>query len=86
MFVPLVVVPGPRRPLAGGAPEARLTRAARQGRTSVPIHVVVTDHDSHRLWWYPEIEAYYVASDVVKARLVYRYQVPPDRIAVIGEN
>ena len=65
------------------APEL-LSREIRLGRTSVPLHVVITDHDAHRVWWYPEAERYYVASDLVRARLAYRFGFPPDRIAVTG--
>jgi processive 1,2-diacylglycerol beta-glucosyltransferase len=65
------------------APEL-LTRAIRRGRTAVPLHVVVTDHDAHRVWWYPEVSAWYVASDVVKARFVYRFGARADRVTVTG--
>jgi processive 1,2-diacylglycerol beta-glucosyltransferase len=65
------------------APEV-LAREARRGRSTVPVHVVVTDHDVHRSWWWPEVETYYVASDLVKARLAYCYGVPGDRIHVTG--
>lgn len=65
------------------APEL-LAREARIGRSRIPLHVVVTDHDVHRCWWYPEVERYYVASDVLKARLAYRFGVPLDRVSVTG--
>jgi len=65
------------------APEL-LARATRRGKTAVPFEVVVTDHDAHRAWWYPEASAYSVASDVVKARLVHRYGARPDRVHVTG--
>jgi len=65
------------------APEL-LAREARAGRLAAPVHVVVTDHDCHRCWWQPEVEAYYVSSDLVKARLCYRYGVPPERVHVTG--
>lgn len=58
--------------------------AHRTGRLRVPIHVVITDHDVHRIWWQPEVERFYVASDLVKARLSYRFGVPTDRIDVTG--
>lgn len=58
--------------------------AQRTGRGSVPLHVVITDHDCHRVWWQPEVEAFYVSSDLVKARLSYRFGVPPGRIHVTG--
>jgi len=66
------------------APEL-FAAAARKGGTRVPpIHVVITDHDVHRIWWYPEVEQYYVPSEVVKARLSYRFGTPPARIHVTG--
>ena len=65
------------------APEL-LGHAVRRKRTSVPIHVVITDHDCHRIWWQPEVEAFYVSSDLVKARLAYRFGVPPTRVHVTG--
>src|SRR5207237_335528 len=65
------------------APEV-LAHEARRGRLAAPVHVVVTDHDCHRLWWHPEVEAYHVASDLVKARLCYRFGVPPERVHVTG--
>lgn len=58
--------------------------AVRRGRASVPIHVVVTDHDCHRIWWQPEVEAFYVPTDLVRARLAYRHGVPLARIHVTG--
>ena len=65
------------------APEL-LAPAIRRGAMTPPLHVVVTDHDCHRVWWHPEIEAYYVSSDLVKARISYRFGVPPERIHVTG--
>ncbi|MFO0932257.1 MAG: glycosyltransferase [Planctomycetota bacterium] len=58
--------------------------AHRKGWTKVPLHTVITDHDAHRIWWQPEVEQYYVASDLVRARLAYRFAVPFDRIHVTG--
>jgi len=58
--------------------------AQRAGLTKTPIHVVITDHDVHRIWWQPEVEEFYVASDLVKARLSYRFGVPMERIHVTG--
>lgn len=65
------------------APEL-LSREIRLGRSKVPLHVVVTDFDVHRIWWYPEVERFYVASDVLRARLAYRFGVPLDRTQVTG--
>ena len=65
------------------APEV-LGKAVRQGRLAASLHLVVTDHDIHRMWYWPAVQQYYVASELVKARLVLRYGVPPERIAVTG--
>ena len=65
------------------APEL-LAREVRLGRTKAELHVVITDFDCHRAWWRPEVARYYVASEVVKARLVYRFGVPTDRVHVTG--
>lgn len=65
------------------APEL-LAREIGLGRTEIPLHVVVTDHDVHRAWWYPEVERFYVASDVLRARLAYRFGVPADHVHVTG--
>lgn len=65
------------------APEI-LSRALRRGRLQSELHIVVTDHDTHRVWYWPEVTRYYVATDLVKARLAYTYGVPQARIAVTG--
>ncbi len=65
------------------APEL-LAPAIRRGDAKFPLHVVVTDHDCHRVWWRPEIEEYYVSSDLVRARISYRFGVPLERIHVTG--
>jgi processive 1,2-diacylglycerol beta-glucosyltransferase len=65
------------------APEV-LAREKRLGRLAAPIHVVITDHDCHRMWWQPEVDAYYVPSELVKARICYRFGVPSDRVHVTG--
>lgn len=61
-----------------------LAHAVARRRFPAPVHVVITDHDCHRAWWQREVETYYVASDLVKARLAYRFGVPMDRIHVTG--
>jgi processive 1,2-diacylglycerol beta-glucosyltransferase len=65
------------------APEL-LGRAVTSGRLAAPVHVAITDHDCHRAWWRPHVEAYYVASDLVKARLMYRWGIRSDRVHVTG--
>src|SRR5262245_19092328 len=65
------------------APEV-LARHLRPGRLESALHLVVTDHDCHRAWWWPQASRYYVATDLVKARLVLRYGVAPDRVKVTG--
>lgn len=58
--------------------------ASRKGVLDVPQHAVVTDFDAHRMWFQPEVETYHVASDLVRARVSYRFGVPFDRIHVTG--
>ena len=65
------------------APEL-LGRAIRKGKIDTKMHVVITDHDTHRNWYYPEVDRYYVASELVKARLNLTYGVDEDRIQVTG--
>jgi processive 1,2-diacylglycerol beta-glucosyltransferase len=65
------------------APEI-LARAVRRGKLTSELHVVVTDHDTHRVWYYPEVTRYYVATELVRGRLAYTYGVPQERIAVTG--
>jgi processive 1,2-diacylglycerol beta-glucosyltransferase len=65
------------------APEL-LDRDLRRHKLDTQLHVVVTDHDCHRAWWWPHTTRYHVSSDLVRARLSLRYGVPLDRIAVTG--
>ncbi len=65
------------------APEL-LGRAIRKGKIQAQVHVVITDHDTHRNWYYPEVSRYYVASELIKARLALTYGVPEERIDVTG--
>lgn len=65
------------------APEL-LSRALRKGHIESKLHVLITDHDVHRVWHWPEVERYYVASDEVKARLALRFGVETDAIDVTG--
>ena len=61
-----------------------LGRAVRQGKLLSKLDLVITDHDVHRMWYSPEVRRYYVASELVKARLSLRYGVPEERILVTG--
>ena len=65
------------------APEL-LSRALRKNKLDCQVHCVITDHDTHRVWYYPEVKRYYVASDAVKARLHLTYGVPRSLIDVTG--
>ncbi|MDF1703115.1 MAG: glycosyltransferase [Planctomycetota bacterium] len=55
-----------------------------KGKIRAPVHVVVTDHDTHLSWNWPGIERYYVASEAVKARLALTFAFPEARIDVTG--
>jgi len=65
------------------APEL-LYRPIARGKIRAPLHVVITDHDTHRSWSWPGIERFYVASELVKARLALTYDVARDAIEVTG--
>jgi processive 1,2-diacylglycerol beta-glucosyltransferase len=52
-------------------------------RLGVPVYVVVTDFDVHRLWINPRASGYFVASDEVRV-LLSRQGYPDDRIRVTG--
>lgn len=65
------------------APEL-LARALRQKKIQCDLQAVVTDHDAHRVWYYPEVSRYYVGSKIVKARLGLTFGVPEDHVHVTG--
>jgi processive 1,2-diacylglycerol beta-glucosyltransferase len=52
-------------------------------RLGVPVYVVVTDFDVHRLWVNPRASGYFVASEEVRV-LLSRQGYPADRIRVTG--
>ncbi len=54
-----------------------------KGKLKVPLHVVITDFTAHRLWAYPHVDRYYVASPEVADEL-HAHGVPRDRIEVTG--
>ena len=65
------------------APEI-LSPALARGRLQTQLDVVVTDHDSHRIWHWPSVNRYYVPSSPIASRLTLRFAVPPDHIHVAG--
>ena len=65
------------------APEL-LARAIRRDGLPIDLQAVVTDHDIHRVWYYPEVSRYYVGSPIVKKRLALTYGVEEDAIDVTG--
>ena len=65
------------------APEL-LSRAIRKQKLHADLQCVVTDHDIHRVWYYPEVSRYYVGSDIVKTRLALSYGVEDENIHVTG--
>ena len=65
------------------APEL-LDRALRKKKLKTELQAVITDHDTHRNWYYPEVDRYYVSSELVKARLAMTYGVAEDRVDVTG--
>jgi len=65
-------------------PAELLDRRLRRGKVGTRLHVVVTDHDIHRIWYWPQVYRYHVASELVKARLCLRYGCPEEKVLVTG--
>lgn len=65
------------------APEV-FQRPMARGQLTTSLHAVVTDHDAHRVWAWPAVARYHVASDLVAARFTLRHRVPASRIHVSG--
>lgn len=55
----------------------------RSGRYHGALHVCVTDYDIQGLWFEPEVDRYYVATDKGARRLT-AWGISPDRITVTG--
>lgn len=55
----------------------------RKGRYGGRLHVCVTDYDIQGLWFEPEVDRYYVATDKGAARLA-AWGIPRERIAITG--
>lgn len=55
----------------------------RKGRYGGRLHVCVTDYDIQGLWFEPEVDRYYVATDKGAGRLA-AWGIPRERIAVTG--
>ena len=64
-------------------PVELLLRLKRRGRLPQPIYCVVTDFVPHTFWVAPEIDGYFVASDITREQLIAR-GVPPSIIYVRG--
>ena len=61
-----------------------LQRPIRTGHLAPKVHLVVTDFDVHRMWFWPTVYRYHVSSELVKARLCLRYGYPEEHIRVHG--
>jgi len=55
----------------------------RTGRLDVPVGVVVTDYDAHRIWMHEGIDQYFVASDYLRGLLISK-GAPPDKVMTCG--
>lgn len=64
-------------------PIAALNKWREQGRLKVRVHVVIPDFVAHGLYARPNIDRYYVATDVAKQDLK-NTGIPSDRISVTG--
>jgi len=49
-----------------------LLRKKRKGEIQIPLYCVVTDHAVHTFWLYPDIDGYFVASEMVREQLIER--------------
>ena len=65
------------------APEI-LSPAIARKRLATRLEIVVTDHDAHRNWWWPEVRHAYVASDLVAARFRLRFGMAQSALSVTG--
>jgi processive 1,2-diacylglycerol beta-glucosyltransferase len=55
-----------------------------RGTISVPVYCAITDYSIHPVWVYPDIDAYFVATDAAKEELIETGVVAADRIEVTG--
>ena len=55
----------------------------RTGKLDVPVGVVVTDYDAHRMWLNKGTDQYFVASDYLRGLFISK-GAPPDQVATSG--
>ena len=55
----------------------------RTGQLDVPVGVVVTDYDAHRIWINPGTDHYFVASDYLRGLFISK-GAPPDQVTTCG--
>ena len=55
----------------------------RTGRLHVPLGVVVTDYDAHRIWMNEGTDHYFVASDYLRGLLISKC-APPEKVTTCG--
>jgi len=55
----------------------------RTDRLDVPLGVVVTDYDAHRIWINPGTDHYFVASDYLRGLFIGK-GAPPERVTTFG--
>ncbi len=54
-----------------------------EGKTNIPLAVIITDVAVHSQWIHPMVDAYIVAADIVSSRLIER-GIPRSKIHVTG--
>lgn len=64
-------------------PAELISDALRKKKLNIPVWVVVTDYDVHRLWVYPHLTGYFAASDEVAYRMEKR-GIPGETVRVTG--
>jgi len=64
-------------------PAEILTWMRRTGRLDVPVGVVVTDYDAHRIWMNDGTDQYFVASKRIREQMISK-GAPASRVATFG--
>mgnify|MGYP000881583206 CR=1 FL=1 len=64
-------------------PAGVVSQLKREGIIDIPLVVVITDVAVHSQWIHPKVDAYIVAADIVRSRLIDR-GIPKDKIHVTG--
>lgn len=64
-------------------PAGVVSQLKRKGKIDIPLVTVITDVTVHSQWIHPNVDAYIVAAETVKERLIER-GIPQDKIFALG--